>query len=71
MQRVGYVVLYVILIIIAIVQIFPLFWLFLFSLKDNQQIFAKSPFSLPDHPHWENYLKAWQGNIGIYFFSCV
>jgi len=71
MQRLGYVVLYMILILIAIVQIFPLFWLFLFSLKDNQQIFAQSPFSLPDHPHWENYVKAWQGNIGIYFFNSV
>ena len=69
---VGYTVLYIVLIVLAAVQILPLVWLFMFSLKDNQEIFNASPFSLPQSPKWENYEKVWtEGNIGQYFFNSV
>ncbi|QJC51048.1 carbohydrate ABC transporter permease [Paenibacillus albicereus] len=64
--------LYAVLALIAVVQVFPLLWLAVFSLKDTQEIFTKSPLSLPASPKWENYEKVWtEGNIGQYFFNSV
>lgn len=37
------------------IQVFPLFWMFGFSLKDNVQIALKGVFALPDPVRWENY----------------
>lgn len=72
MKRIGYSFLYLILGIIAVVQVYPLVWLFFFSLKDNREIFGMSPFSLPMEPKWENYIKVWtEGNISLYFFNSV
>lgn len=71
MNRIGYILLYVCLAAVALFQILPLIWLFLFSLKDNQEIFAGSPFALPEQFRWENYAKVWDGGIGVYFFNSV
>lgn len=71
MGRVGKWLLYTVLGIIALVQIYPLFWLFLFSLKENREIFAGSPFAFPSDPRWENYLKVWESGISNYFFNSV
>ncbi|WP_099159557.1 carbohydrate ABC transporter permease [Virgibacillus ndiopensis] len=71
MGRIGYVFLYLCLGVIAIFQIFPIVWLFLFSLKDNSEIFSGSPFALPTEFRWENYQKVWEGGIGVYFFNSV
>ncbi|MGY0691429.1 carbohydrate ABC transporter permease [Virgibacillus sp. FSP13] len=71
MGRLGYAFLYLCLGVIALFQIFPIIRLFLFSLKDNQEIFSGSPFALPTEFRWENYQKVWEGGIGIYFFNSV
>ncbi|WP_280769668.1 carbohydrate ABC transporter permease [Salipaludibacillus daqingensis] len=64
--------LYILLIIIAAVQILPLVWLFLFSLKDNQEVFNLPPLALPQDPKWGNYVTVWtEGNIGVYFLNSV
>ncbi|WP_425426258.1 carbohydrate ABC transporter permease [Tuberibacillus calidus] len=64
--------LYIVLIAIAILQIYPLIWLFELSLKTNQEVFGMSPFALPKHPQWSNYVDAWTtGNIKSYFFNSV
>jgi raffinose/stachyose/melibiose transport system permease protein len=39
----------------AIIQIFPLYWLITFSLKDNGEIFTTNPLGLPNIWRWENY----------------
>lgn len=71
-NRLAYGILYIFLIVVAILQIFPIIWLFLFSLKNNQEVFNMSPFSLPENPKWENYVKVWtEGNISQYFFNSV
>jgi raffinose/stachyose/melibiose transport system permease protein len=71
-KRIGYGILYVILGIIGVVQVYPLVWLFMFSLKTNQEVFGMSPFALPQDPQWGNYVKAWTtGNIDTYFFNSV
>lgn len=65
-------ILYMALILLAIIQIFPLVWLFFFSLKNNQEVFNTAPFAFPASPKWENYVKVWtEGDIGIYFLNSV
>ncbi len=49
------VILYTVLAAIALVQLFPLYWLFTFSLKDNLQIFGSNPLGLPTTYHFENF----------------
>lgn len=72
LNKIGFGFLYLILGLFAIIQIYPLIWLVFFSLKNNQEVFGMSPFSLPQDPQWENYTKAWtSGNIGLYFFNSV
>ncbi|BCB02515.1 carbohydrate ABC transporter permease [Bacillus sp. KH172YL63] len=71
MKRAGYSLLYLCLGIVALLQLFPIVWLFLFSLKDNRDIFSNSPFSLPSEFHWENYGKVWEGGIGVYFWNSI
>src|SRR5690625_996886 len=71
-SRIGMVLLYIALIVVAIFQIYPLIWLFIFSLKTNTEVFGNSPFALPEDPRWENYVRAWtDGNIDMYFFNSV
>jgi raffinose/stachyose/melibiose transport system permease protein len=71
-NKIGYGILYFILGVIAIIQVYPLIWLFLFSLKTNQEVFGMSPFALPQDPQWGNYAKAWTaGHIDVYFFNSV
>ncbi len=70
--RIGFGILYLILGILAVIQIYPLLWLFLFSLKTNQEVFGMSPFALPQNPQWGNYPKVWsQGHINLYFLNSV
>lgn len=72
MQKASKGILYAILAIVAVFQIFPIVWLFLFSLKNNQEVFNMSPFSIPTDPKWENYAKVWtEGNISQYFLNSV
>ena len=71
MKRLGYVLLYICLGFVAVFQIFPIIRLFMFSLKGNQEIFAGSPFALPEAPKWENYLKVFDGGIGTYFWNSI
>jgi raffinose/stachyose/melibiose transport system permease protein len=72
LNRAAYGIMYLFLIIVAIFQIFPIIWLFLFSLKNNQEVFNMSPLSLPAQPKWENYQKVWtEGNISQYFFNSI
>ncbi|GAA0310019.1 raffinose/stachyose/melibiose transport system permease protein [Gracilibacillus halotolerans] len=71
-SRIGMVLLYIALGIVAVFQIYPLIWLFIFSLKTNTEVFGNSPFALPEDPRWENYVRAWtDGNIDMYFFNSV
>ncbi|WP_159888352.1 carbohydrate ABC transporter permease [Paenibacillus puerhi] len=70
--RIGYGVLYAVLTVVAAIQVLPLLWLFLFSLKNNEEIFNLAPFALPERLRWENYAKVWdQGNISSYFANSV
>ena len=49
----------------------PLLWTLLSSFKTSREIF-QSPFSLPEHWSFDNYVNAWtSAGIGKYFFNTV
>ena len=53
-----------------IINLFPVYWMFTFSLKDNPEIFGENVAGLPKHWLWSNYASALKvGHIGKYFFN--
>ena len=71
-QIVRKVILYTVLILIALVQLFPLFWLFTFSLKDNMQIFTTNPLGLPNPYHFENFADVLQrGQVASFLLNSL
>lgn len=53
--------------LLLIVEIYPLLWMFLTSLKSNDDYLNSSTWSLPTTWEWGNYTEAWTtGNIGLY-----
>ncbi|MFC5531450.1 carbohydrate ABC transporter permease [Cohnella yongneupensis] len=62
----------VVLIIGMVTCLYPLIWLVLFSLKDNNEIFGGNVAGLPDRFLWGNYKEALiQAKVGIYFKNSV
>lgn len=62
---------YLILILLAISIIVPVLWVFMASIKSNEQ-FYKSPWLLPDGFHFENFVQAWQeASMGSYMLNSV
>ena len=56
-----------------IIVLYPMFWLFYTSLKEDREIFLH-PFALPNPRNlaWNNYSRAWvDGHFGQYFFNSV
>lgn len=68
--KIGTNILYLILGFWAIVQIFPLYWMITFSLKNNKEIFGENVIGLPREWIWKNYVTTFtKGNIGRYFIN--
>lgn len=66
----GSIVQYTVLIFWAIVNLFPLYWMVTFSLKDNSEIFGENVIGLPRHWIWSNYEAAMTtGHMGQYFLN--
>ena len=62
----------VFLLVVALIQLFPLYWMFMFSLKDNKEIFGANPMGLPRAWQWSNYSKIFTaGNMGLYLLNSV
>ena len=60
------------LLIFAFIQVYPIFWLFEFSLKDNSEIFGGNIAGLPEHWRFSNYATAFfNANIMQYFLNSV
>jgi raffinose/stachyose/melibiose transport system permease protein len=54
-------------IFIALAQIFPLVWLFSYSIKRSGELFGPELLSFPKEPQWINYYRAFtQGRIPVY-----
>jgi raffinose/stachyose/melibiose transport system permease protein len=55
------------LVFIALAQIFPLVWLFSYSIKRSGDLFGPELLSFPKEPQWVNYYRAFtQGRIPVY-----
>ena len=68
-------ILFVILAIWALIELFPIYYLFLNSVKSNSEI-VNTPYALPQHFMFSNYIEAWAGGdlgvpIGRYFFNSL
>ncbi|MDR2657571.1 MAG: carbohydrate ABC transporter permease [Oscillospiraceae bacterium] len=65
-------VLYTLLSVWALIQVFPLYWMFVFSLKTNQEIFGNNSIGLPVHWMWSNYADVIQNaHMATYFLNSV
>ena len=65
-------IVYLLLAFWALINLFPVYWMFTFSLKSNNEIFGENVIGLPKEWLWSNYSKALQvGNIGRYFLNSV
>ena len=62
---------HILLMIFALIQIYPLFWLFEFSLKDNSEIFGGNIAGLPQHWRFGNYVTACYNYTDSYHSSNV
>jgi raffinose/stachyose/melibiose transport system permease protein len=61
---------YIVFVIWALINLFPVYWMFTFSLKSNDEIFGKNVAGLPKEWLWSNYEKAMGvGHIGKYFLN--
>ncbi|GAA0179016.1 carbohydrate ABC transporter permease [Clostridium sediminicola] len=71
-KTVSSIIIKVILAIWAMIQIFPLYWLITFSLKDNVEIFQGNMIGLPQIWRFENYKHAFMGgNVGRYLLNSI
>ena len=53
-----------------LVNLFPVYWMFTFSLKNNEEIFGANVVGLPKHWLWSNYTSALKtGHMGVYFLN--
>ena len=60
----------IILLFITVIQLFPLYWMFTFSLKSNREIFGGNIVGLPENWEWANYAKVFEkAHLGRYLFN--
>lgn len=70
--RASSVVMYVLLGIFTVIQVYPLIWLFLFSFKDNNEIFSGNAMGIPKVWRISNYVEVLTGgNIPVYLLNSV
>jgi raffinose/stachyose/melibiose transport system permease protein len=64
------VLIYTVLILWTLISIFPVYWMFTFSLKNNAEIFGENVIGLPQFWVWENYTRAMNtGHMEVYFLN--
>lgn len=62
---------YIPLILLSIVIIVPVAWVFVASIKENQE-FYRNPWSIPEGIHLQNFVDAWQkADMGSYMLNSV
>ena len=66
-KQIGKTLLYFFLVVFALLQIFPLLWVLSYSLQKTGDLFGQNFFTIPTHPVWNNYVRAWtDGKILTY-----
>lgn len=70
--KISSVVMYLLLGIFTVIQVYPLIWLFLFSFKDNNEIFSGNAMGLPLIWRTSNYSDVLtNGNVAVYLLNSV
>ncbi len=70
--KLGKLVLWVVLIFVAVIQLFPLIWLFNFSLVSSTEMFTSGILVIPEEIKWSNYSTAFEhGHVLRYLFNSV
>lgn len=60
------------LVIWALIDLFPIYWMFTFSLKNNEEVYGMNVMGLPKNWLWSNYSRAMTtGNMPKYFLNSV
>lgn len=71
-QKIGKVLLWVILIFVAVIQIFPLIWLLDFSLASSTEMFTNGLLIIPEKIQWGNYVTAFvDGHFLLYLKNSI
>ena len=66
------VIINVFLVIWAVINLFPIYFMFTFSLKSNEEIFGENIIGLPRNWLWANYTSALHtGNMALYFANSL
>ncbi len=64
-------IIYLALALLAITILIPVAWVFVASIKENQE-FYRSPWTVPQGFHYQNFIDAWQtANMGEYMLKSV
>lgn len=69
-DKIPRMLIYIGLVFWAVINLFPVYWMFTFSLKNNDEIFGENVAGLPQNWIWSNYTEALKtGNMGKYFLN--
>lgn len=63
------VIIYIGLVFWTLVNLFPIYWMFTFSLKNNKEIFGDNIIGLPKYWLWSNYEKALKSGDMLNYFK--
>ncbi|GAB6990356.1 carbohydrate ABC transporter permease [Paenibacillus pini] len=62
----------VLLLLWTLIVLYPVFWTFITSLKNNQQVMLGKPWDFPSVMHFENYANVWsRAHFGSYFMNSI
>jgi raffinose/stachyose/melibiose transport system permease protein len=63
---------YIFLATFSAISLYPLFWLLLYSFKDNEEILSTNPYGFPFVWRFDNYVKAMtEFNLPLYFWNSI
>jgi len=72
MRRLGKNVGYALLVLFAVFQVFPLVWVFNYSIQKTGDLFGPDFLKFPQNPVWNNYTRAFiDGHIPLYAFNSI
>ena len=68
----GKILVIYLLVFLVLAQLFPLVWLFSYSIKRSGDLFGPELLSFPKNPQWVNYVRAFtEGRIPLYFANTL
>ena len=70
-ERLYKIFIYVVLGLLAVLILIPVLWVIVASVKETSEHYG-SPWALPTHIHWQNFVDAWtKANMGGYMLHSV